>query len=435
MSKCPVCKQQTADENSRICLMCGWEFRYILGDISQEEFAVYNKKLEISRQNWEMLQAFKNRQQQESMDKSTTLVTASLEKEQTKKKKNNVAYSEGTPVPVLKRDPFEILEEFQVRICDYKPVPAGKVRLIKEKYDIKTGIFPVEISWDEWVKDVQGNNHHWDSWLKVDRDTARMIYAKTAEYPLYVRLKTREEAVYFMALELSTPKGIIPLQIPESHVWKEPTTGIELIYVPGGSFKRGKYKIHLDGFYIGKYPVTQAQWTGVMKNNPSHFKKGDDYPMESVSWEDTKVFLQKLSEQVSGSYTFRLPTEAEWEYAARSGGRTETYAGGENIDAVAWYGENSNLSTHPVGKKLANGLGIHDMSGNVLEWCEDWYGEYSSGSVENPKGPDSGSYRVLRGGSWDLSAVSCRAALRIRLTPDLRGSGLGFRFALSPGQH
>ena len=156
--------------------------------------------------------------------------------------------------------------------------------------------------------------------------------------------------------------------------------------------------------------------------------------MEQISWDDAQVFIRKLTEMNSGKHKFRLPTEAEWEYAARSGGKKERYAGGDDIDAVAWYDKNSGGSTHPVGGKAPNDLGIHDMSGNEWERCGDWYGDYPSGSVKNPKGPDTGSFRVLRGGCWFSEAGYCRSANRSRFSPAYRDDLLGLRLALSPGQ-
>ncbi|MBF0497844.1 MAG: formylglycine-generating enzyme family protein, partial [Deltaproteobacteria bacterium] len=129
----------------------------------------------------------------------------------------------------------------------------------------------------------------------------------------------------------------------------------------------------VDGFWIGKTEVTQGQWTQIMGSNPSKFKKGDDYPVETVSWNDVKEFISKLNERKRGNYYFQLPTEAEWEYACRSRGLGERYAGGNVVDNVGWYADNSGKSTHPVGQKQPNGLGIYDMSGNVFEWCQDIY--------------------------------------------------------------
>ena len=158
-----------------------------------------------------------------------------------------------------------------------------------------------------------------------------------------------------------------------------------------------EHEVTVSGFWIGKYAVTQGQWQKVMGNNPSGFQKGDNYPVETVSWDDAKAFILKLNGK-SGC-TFRLPTEAEWEYAARSGGKAEKYAGGNDIDAVAWYGANSGKSTHPVGTKAPNGLGIYDMSGNVWQWCEDVYdaNAYEKHQRNNPISTSGGSVQGLTG--------------------------------------
>ena len=186
-------------------------------------------------------------------------------------------------------------------------------------------------------------------------------------------------------------------------------------------------------YYIGKYEVTQALWQAVMGNNPSDFK-GDNLPVENVSWNDCQEFLSKLN-SITGK-TFRLPTEAEWEYAARGGKKRRgyQYSGSSNLSDVAWYwvnSVNSDSKTHAVGSKQANELGIYDMSGNVLEWCQDWYGFYSSSSQLNPTGATSGSYRVSRGGSWNNGARLCRSSYRDCNSPDYRDDYLGFRLVLS----
>lgn len=145
-----------------------------------------------------------------------------------------------------------------------------------------------------------------------------------------------------------------------------------------------------------------------MGSNPSHFSScGDKCPVESVSWNDAQDFISRLNSRTGKRY--RMPTEAEWEYAARSGGKREKYAGGNDVDAVAWYGSNSGSRTHPVGQKQPNGLGLYDMSGNVWEWCQDWYGGsyYNQSSRDNPGGPSSGSSRVIRGGGWVNAAGAC----------------------------
>jgi formylglycine-generating enzyme required for sulfatase activity len=224
--------------------------------------------------------------------------------------------------------------------------------------------------------------------------------------------------------------------------YSDPTTGMDFVYVNGGCYQMGdtfgdgydsEKPVHeacVDDYYIGKYEVTQGQWQAVMGSNPSNFKNcGDNCPVESVSWNDAQEFVRKLNQR-SGGGKYRLPTEAEWEYAARSGGKSEKYSGGNDVDSVAWYSGNSGSKTHPVGTKSPNGLGIYDMSGNVWEWVQDWYGGgYSSGSQNNPSGPSSGSYRVYRGGSWGYGARDGRAAYRDSDTPGDRRGRLGFRLA------
>ena len=183
-------------------------------------------------------------------------------------------------------------------------------------------------------------------------------------------------------------------------------------------------------YYIGKYEVTQALWKAVMGNNPSSFK-GDNLPVEEVSWDDCQDFISKLN-RITGK-TFRLPAEAEWEYAARGGNKSRgyQYSGSNNLSDVAWHTNNSGSKTHAVGSKQANELGIYDMTGNVWEWCQDWYGKYSSSSKTNPTGANSESYRVRRGGSWFALADWCRSSSRYLSPPDRCGFDIGLRLVLS----
>ena len=183
-------------------------------------------------------------------------------------------------------------------------------------------------------------------------------------------------------------------------------------------------------YYMGKYEVTQALWKTVMGSNPSNFK-GDNLPVEQVSWDDCQEFIDKLNSMTGRK--FRLPTEAEWEYAARGGmkSRGYRYSGSGNISDVAWYTDNSDSKTHPVGTKQSNELGLYDMAGNVSEWCQDWYGSYVSSFQTNPTGAVSGSDRVACGGSWYNDARICRSSFRSHCTPDARYGNLGLRLVLS----
>ncbi|MDE5574441.1 MAG: SUMF1/EgtB/PvdO family nonheme iron enzyme [Bacteroidales bacterium] len=221
---------------------------------------------------------------------------------------------------------------------------------------------------------------------------------------------------------------------------------LEMVYVEGGEFEMGATAeqgndayddekpvrtIKLDGYHIGKYEVTQAQWKAVMGTEPSYYK-GDNLPVEKVSWEEAQEFCRKLSRATGKKYG--LPTEAQWEYAARGGNKSQhyKYAGGNDIDEVAWYRDgHSGSKTHPVGSKKANELGLYDMSGNVWEWCSDWYGNYDENDTENPQRSANDSRRVNRGGGWDFPAVSCRVSNRDGNTPDERYGDLGFRVACS----
>lgn len=196
-----------------------------------------------------------------------------------------------------------------------------------------------------------------------------------------------------------------------------------------GDSEKPAHCVTLSSFHIGKFEVTQEEWAVVMGSNPSYFK-GDKLPVEMVSWDDCQEFIRKLNAKTG--MKFRLPTEAEWEYAARGGNKSQgcKYAGSNNIENVAWYWDNYVKDTHQVGTKQPNELGLYDMSGNVWEWCQDWEGNYSSSAQTNPKGSSAGSNRVNRGGSWYNIASHCRVSDRNGSTPDLRYYTLGLRLAL-----
>lgn len=213
---------------------------------------------------------------------------------------------------------------------------------------------------------------------------------------------------------------------------------IEMVFVEGGTFMMGSdayyneqpvHQVTLDSFYIGKFPVTQRLWLAVMKSSTGRYK-GDNFPVVRVGWLHVQDFLRKLNDLTGKNY--HLPTEAEWEYAARGGNKSKDYkyAGSNDIDLVGWYDGNSGKKSHEVGTRFPNELGIYDMSGNVGEWCQDWYGSYSSALQSNPKGPTSGLYRVYRGGGCYDYAGRCRVSDRNYSAPDYRNGSLGFRLAL-----
>ncbi|MGM9868524.1 MAG: SUMF1/EgtB/PvdO family nonheme iron enzyme [Sodaliphilus sp.] len=221
----------------------------------------------------------------------------------------------------------------------------------------------------------------------------------------------------------------------------------EMIAVEGGTFTMGateeqgsdaasdekpSRQVTLDSFYIGKTEVTQELWEAVMGNNPSNFK-GSNLPVEKVTWSACISFISELN-ILLGNY-FQLPTEAQWEYAARGGNKSQgyKYSGSNNIEDVAWYDKNSGETTHPVASKKPNELGLYDMSGNVREWCLDWYSStyYSDGNNHlNPQGPVTSSTKVIRGGSWCYSANSCRVSMRAYLKPSLNYGFLGLRLVM-----
>ena len=244
--------------------------------------------------------------------------------------------------------------------------------------------------------------------------------------------------------EMTTGNSLIGMRAGEERDW-EIAQGVKMTFCwcPPGEFLMGSPQTEEDrfddedqvhvtltkGFWMAKTQVTQRQWVALMGDNPSYFA-GKNLPVEMVSWDDAQEFLEKLNAKISNTDGGRmaLPTEAQWEYACRAG-ELGPYSGG-TIDEVAWHGNNSEDKTHPVGMKKPNVWGLHDMHGNVWEWCWDWFDSELQGGVD-PSGPDSGTYRVRRGGSWYYYAGYCRAALRYSITPSYTSYGHGFRVARS----
>lgn len=280
-----------------------------------------------------------------------------------------------------------------------------------------------------------------DAKIKAQKEAAEA--KRKAEQEAEVKRKAEQEAEAKRKAQQKAAEAKRKAENEAKGIYEVNGVTFRMIYVEGGTFTMGctseqgvfcysdekAHEVTLSDLYMGETEVTQALWKAVMGNNPSSFK-GDNLPVESVSWNDCQEFIRKLN-QLTGK-TFRLPTEAEWEYAARGGNKSRhyKYAGGNDINDVAWYENNSGSATHPVKGKQANELGLYDMSGNVYEWCEDWKGEYDNSSQTNPKGPSSGSTRVYRGGSWFIFEMDCRVSSRNDFSPDGRASFFGFRLVL-----
>lgn len=309
--------------------------------------------------------------------------------------------------------------------------------------------YPNSIHYEEAKQKIKALEEEatWQKALRSNRVSGYEDYRD--DYPNGVHVAEARKRIDALVSENEYKKPAPTIIIPEAPKLEtrlpfEP----EMVFVPGGTFKMGSnddkseqpiHDVTLSDFYIGKYPVTQAQWRAVMGSDPPElkFKGCDQCPVEGVSWNDIQDFLKKLNAKTGKTY--RLPTEAEWEYAARGGNKSNgyKYAGSNNLDEVAWYDENSydkgkdhpDYGTHPVGQKKANELGIYDMSGNVWEWCSDWHGAYPSTAQTNPKGPADGEYRVVRGGSWLNYDISCRVSNRYRYYTVNRYYFIGFRLA------
>ena len=262
-------------------------------------------------------------------------------------------------------------------------------------------------------------------------------------HTIYAMLNGKRSGEKKIDIAVGNDKINIPLTFSNNLTFTVSGVQFSMAYVEGGTFEMGgsgssrpgrpqhpPIEVALSDYYIGQTEVTQALWKAVMGSNPSKYK-GNGRPVTNVSWYDCQAFIKKLN-SMTGKL-FRLPTEAEWEYAARGGKYSHhyQYSGSNDIDKVAWSGGNPfGGKAHPVGKKKANELGLYDMSGNVEEWCHDWYGDYNNNPQTNPQGATSGKFKVCRGGDF-VARVCCHVAFRNAYTPDLSGAGIGFRLAMS----
>lgn len=273
-------------------------------------------------------------------------------------------------------------------------------------------------------------DHDREAWRSAERcGTAACFQAYLEEYPKgrYARMaRARLEPMPKPSTPAPVESGVVP----------------EMVRIKGGCFQMGspeteddrmpyetQHRVCVKDFEIGVYEVTQGQWQAVMGSNPAYFKKGDDYPVEEVSWNDVQTYLSKLNQKTGRNY--RLPTEAEWEYACRGGVAGQTYCGSNDVDRVAWYAENSGPRTHPVGRKAANGYGLYDMSGNVWEWTCSLLDLDYGGAEQKCSDKDTSAPLAVRGGAWGDTPARVRSAARGRLTPPFRDFLQGFRLARS----
>ena len=280
-------------------------------------------------------------------------------------------------------------------------------------------------------------------------------------FALTITSSGKQEAVESSSDKEASEKGQTFTHPVKGKAWTVPELGMNFVYIKSGKFEMGLHNSEADDdeqpmftepskpvhtvliskpFWLGKFEVTQTQYKELVDANPSRIE-GGDHPVERISWHDAMRFCRKLTKRESQAgrlpkgYVYRLPTEAEWEYAARGGSKSNGYkhSGSDDIDEVAWYVDNSSSKTHEVGRKQPNELGIYDMSGNVWEWCYDWYDDdyYSNSPRENPVNTSRASYRVCRGGSCNNTRF-CRSVFRFRSAPDFKYFILGFRVALAP---
>ncbi len=457
--KCPACNRVVQVEEGNLCPLCGWEFKSYFKGMSDEEKALYLRKLARAIRDGATVDSSARRTAQPAQPVGSepareTAGPGEPPESGMDPRPAQAIYREDTPVPVLDRDPFEYPEEFKARMEGHPPVIAGTAQLLKERYELESGIFPAAVQWRDWVRPLLKRRLDSRAFIRAGRDLARSIYGAGPACPVYVRLTVEGEGPVVAGAVLWRLGRAFPLEMEvreeapaecASSVWKEPVTGMEFVLVEGGCFVMGSgawdggeptpenrpHEVCVDRFWMGKYPVTQGEWRRIMGSNPSQFKLGDRRPVECVSWLDVRQFIKRLAAVNDGLHSFRLPTEAEWEYACRSGGKPEKYAGatGDNPDELAWLPGNSGGMSHEVGTKRPNGLGLYDMSGNVWEWCEDIYSDtaYDRHERSNPVCRVGEPDRVIRGGSWFNDKDFARCCSRGFIDQTYRRHYIGFR--------
>ena len=354
------------------------------------------------------------------------------------------------PEKTLRRDPLETREEYADRIKGLGPVKVGTAAMRVENYDLDNQSLVLLLQSDVWARPYFPPTR---AVLQMTRDQVRMAVGEGGNATVAIAFAVKNGILAKASGEpwVMTPAGLFRAKgelAPVSGAVKNAqglweadmevgATRYRMVLIPAGTFQMGtqateRALLRLAGpghdvtisadFWLGKFPVTQAQWQALMEENLSEFK-GPDRPVEQVSWNDAQAYIKAVN-QTAGSRLFRLPTEAEWEYACRAGSRGQAYG---PLDTSAWFSGNSEHATHAVGRLLPNAFGLQDMLGNVWQWCEDWYDVYRSAPATDPQGPTQGERRVFRGGSWFDGPTSVASGFRNWGDPDLRANNLGFR--------
>jgi len=344
------------------------------------------------------------------------------------------------PWKAIKRDNLETEAEWVARVATLGPMKVGTAMVKVEFYDVDRHRLILPVMVDNWAEAYVKTRR---VVLELDRAQLRQLMAEGGSATLATRFEIKEGRPHPGNLTIMTTEGsytpspelppVVGAVLNSYGLWEAKAragqANLSLVQLPADGFWMGETESRHDvtisrDFWMGKFPVTQGQWQAVMGNNPSVLKSsGADAPVEHVSWDETQRFITRVN-GMQREWTFRLPTEAEWEYACRAGTMDERYG---DLDAIAWYKLNSEETTHPVGQKQPNAFGLYDMLGNVWQWCQDRFGFFTADSVTDPQGPSKGDDRVSRGGSWLQDASYVRSASRSNNAPDERWSNLGFR--------